>query len=201
MTRIFVTALAVGVATASFAQTGLIETWRPVTPSAEELSFAAPRATTRISETPRTLTGDIRDPKRFKGVVSPRIVVDNPYLDPVDPFFNIPRSMTCTADNGLIVASTAKIVPSGRLQGNPYASGFWRVSAEGAITAIVAKHTAVENSPRPVCGVSFANSRITPEIGPMTVTADGGLLFAANAGLDVFLKLTGHTLFDVSPPT
>jgi hypothetical protein len=200
--KTFLTALAaIGAAIAGLAQTGTVEQWKPIPPFAEEVSFVAPSATTRISDTPRVLIADIRDEKRFKRVVSPHIVIDNPYLDPADPFFNIPRSMTCTPDNGLVVASTAKTSPSGRFQGNPYASGFWRVAADGAVTALTAKHIVVENSALPVCDVSFAKSRITPEIGPMTLTADGGLLFAAHPGLGVFLKLTRAGRVELVPPS
>ena len=168
-------------------------------PYPEETSFVAPRATKEISKTPRTLTSNIRDEKKLKtGLVSPRILLDNPYMDPADPFFNIPRSMACTPDGGLVVASTAKLATGGRFQGTPYASGFWKIAPDGAITALAAKHIVVESAQYPICDAPFEKSRIRAEIKPMTRTKDGGFLFASE---DVILKLTAAGRVELVPPS
>jgi hypothetical protein len=66
----------------------------------------------------------------------------------------------------------------GRFKDNPYASGFWRIAPDGAITAIAAKHIIVERSPYyPLCGMPFEKSRLDPDIKPMTVAPDGSLVF------------------------
>ncbi len=198
MTKCLTGLLVFGAVAGAVAQSGSGLIWKPGAPSAEETNFVAPSATTRISDTPRVFSTDIRDDKRFKSVVSPRIVIDNPYLDPADPFFNIPRAMACTADGGLVVASTAKISQSGRTAGTPFASGFWRIAADGAITALAAKHTAGErNQSYPICDVTFAKSRLTPEVPRMTVTADGGFLFPSEG---VILKLTAAGRVELVPP-
>jgi hypothetical protein len=200
MTKCLTGLLVLCAVAAALAQTGSSLIWKPVAPYAEELTFVAPSATARISDTPRVLSSGIRDDKKFKNsIVSPRVVIDNPYLDPADPFFNIPRAMACTADGGLVVASTAKTSPSGRFAGTPFASGFWRIAPDGAITALTAKHIVVERTPTlPICDAPFAKSRLTPEIELMTVTADGGFLFAAEG---VILKLTAAGRVELVPPS
>ena len=199
MTRSLTGLLVCGAVAGAMAQPGRPLLWTPGAPSAEERSFVAPSATTRISDAPRVLASDIQDARKFKnGVISPRVVVDNPYLDPADPFFNIPRAMACTTDGGLVVASTAKIGTSGRTAGTPFASGFWRVAPDGAITALAAKHTAVEhNGSYPICDVGFAKSQLAPEIPRMSATTDGGFLFPADG---VILKLTAAGRVELVPP-
>jgi hypothetical protein len=153
--------------------------WKPFAPYPEELTFVPPHATTKVAEATRTLTSDITSDKTFKGgVTSNRIIIDNPYLNADDPFFNIPRQIACLADGSVAVASTAKLHADGRFKGNPYASGFWRIAPDGAITALAAKHIRVERSAYPTCGVPFAKSSIDPDVKPMTVMRDGSLLFS-----------------------
>ena len=148
-----------------------------------------PQATTKVATGVRTLESDITDEHKFKGaVIGERILIDNPYLDPDDPFFGVPRQIACLPDGSVAVASTAKLHKEGRFQGNPYASGFWRIAPDGAITSIAAKHAIVERSPYyPVCGMPFQKSRIEPDIKPMTVAPDGGLVFPYESRL---LRLT-----------
>jgi sugar lactone lactonase YvrE len=159
--------------------------WKRYAPYPEEATFVSPRATTKLASEVRTLSSDVTDDEKFKGVViSPRILIDNPYLDPHDPFFGVPRQIACLPDGSVAVASTAKLHKEGRFAGNPYASGFWRVAPDGAITPIAAKHILLERSPYyPSCGVPFVESRITPDILPMSTAPDGSLLFPYDASI------------------
>jgi hypothetical protein len=135
----------------------------------EEKTFVAPRATTRVADGVRQLSSNI----------SPRILIDNPYLDPADPFFNIPRQMARLPDGAIAVFSTAKTHADGRMKGNPYATGAWRIAPDGAITAIgEARHILSENR-RPFCGVAMGQSGLDPQnVGPVSTAPDGSLLFA-----------------------
>jgi hypothetical protein len=82
------------------------------------------------------------------------------------------------------VASTAKLHAEGRFTGNPYASGFWRIAPDGAITAIAAKHVIMEGSRYyPSCGLPFHKTSLSPDIKPMTVAPDGSLLFPFRSAL------------------
>jgi hypothetical protein len=163
--------------------------WKLYAPYPEELSFVTPQATTKVAAGVRTLKSAITDDNKFKGaVMSDRVLLDNPYLDPNDPFFGVPHQIACLPDGSVAVASTAKLHKEGRFKGNPYASGFWRIAPDGAITAIAAKHAILENSPYyPYCGVPFAKSRITPDILPMSTAPDGSLLFPYDQSI---LRLT-----------
>jgi hypothetical protein len=152
--------------------------WKPRAPYDEEKTFVAPQATKRLAEGVRTLSTDIRDPNRLKGLASPRIVIDNPYLDPAAPFFNIPRRMACLPDGSLAVFSTAKTHPDGRMKGNPYATGLWRVAPDGAITAIDRARHIMSEGRDPECGVTVGASGIDPqEVKPISVAPDGSLIF------------------------
>jgi len=150
--------------------------WKPYEPYPEELAFVVPQATTKLASEVRTLT----DGRALAGSInSSKVLLENPYLEPGDPFFGYPRQIACLPDGSVAVASTAKLHKDGRFKGNPYASGFWRIAPDGAITAIGAKHTIVENSRYyPVCGMPFAKSQVAPDrLGPMTLSPDGSLLF------------------------
>jgi hypothetical protein len=149
--------------------------WKLYEPYPEELTFVVPQATTKVAAEVRTLKADTAF---MGGTIATQLLIDNPYLDPNDPFFGIPRQIACLPDGSVAVASTAKWHKEGRFKDNPYASGFWRIAPDGAITAIAAKHIIVENSPYyPVCGMPFQKSRINPEIRPMSAAPDGSLLF------------------------
>lgn len=112
MTRSLTGLLVCGAVAGAMAQPGRPLLWTPGAPSAEERSFVAPSATTRISDAPRVLASDIQDARKFKnGLISPRVVVDNPYLDPADPFFNIPRAMACSS--ATTVLDRAAVCPAG----------------------------------------------------------------------------------------
>ncbi len=154
--------------------------WRAPSLYEEEKTFLAPRATVKVAEGERPLSSGMRDDQKFKGgVVSPRILIDNPYLAPADPFFNIPRRMACLPDGAVAVFSTAKLHKDGRMKGNPYATGAWRIGPDGAITAIgEARHILSENK-RPFCGVPMAQSGLDPQkVGAVSTAPDGSLLFA-----------------------
>lgn len=163
--------------------------WKLYAPYPEELSFVSPTATTKVASEMRSLKSGINDDKKFVGgVISDRILVDNPYLDPNEEFFGIPRQIACLQDGSVAVSSTAKLYKEGRFAGNPYATGFWRIAPDGAITPIVAKNTIMENSPYyPICGVPYAKSRIGDDIRPMTLAPDGSLLFPYESSI---LRLT-----------
>jgi hypothetical protein len=149
--------------------------WKLYEPYPEELTFVVPQATTKVATEVRTLKAGTAF---MGGTIATQLLIDNPYLDPDDPFFFLPRQLACLPDGSVAVASTAKLHKEGRFKDNPYASGFWRIAPDGAITAIAAKHIIVENSPYyPVCGMPFQKSRVNPEIRPMSAAPDGSLLF------------------------
>lgn len=158
--------------------------WKPRAPYDEEKAFVAPQATTRLAQGVRQLSSGIRDAKKIKGVViSPRILIDNPYLDPADPFFNIPRRMVCLPDGSLAVFSTAKQHADGRMKGNPYATGLWRIAPDGAISAIDRARHITSEGRDPECGVTVGASGLDPaKVGSISVGADGSLVFAYQTG-------------------
>jgi hypothetical protein len=82
-------------------------------------------------------------------------------------------------DGAIAVFSTAKTHADGRMKGNPYATGAWRIAPDGAITAIgEARHILSENR-RPFCGVAMGQSGLDPQnVGPVSTAPDGSLLFA-----------------------
>jgi hypothetical protein len=167
--------------------------WKLYEPYPEELTFVAPRATTKVASDVRTLRSDITDEHKFKGaVMADRILIDNPYLDPDDPFFGVPRQIACLSDGSVAVSSTARLYKEGRFAGNPYATGFWRIAPDGAITPIAAKSSILENSPYyPVCGMPYSKTKIRDDIRPMALAPDGSLLFPHESSI---LRLTpgGH---------
>ena len=163
--------------------------WKLYAPYPEELSFVSPQATTKVASDVRMLTSGINDERKFRGnVISDRVLIDNPYLDPNDPFFFVPRQIACLPDGSVAVSSTAKLYKEGRFAGNPYATGFWRLAPDGAITPIASKNAIMENSPYyPTCGVPYAKSRIVADIRPMTLAPDGSLIFPYDSSI---LRLT-----------
>jgi hypothetical protein len=163
--------------------------WKLYAPYPEELSFVTPRATTKVATEVRALRSTVTDDRKFNGgVLSPRVLIDNPYMDPTDPFFGVPRQVACLPDGSVAVASTAKLHKEGRFKDTPYASGFWRIAPDGAITAIAAKHAILENSPYyPYCGMPFSKTRIQSDILPMSTAPDGSLLFPYDSSI---LRLT-----------
>jgi hypothetical protein len=172
--------------------------WKLYAPYPEELSFVAPQATTKVASEVRALKSEITDDRKFKGaVMADRVLIDNPYLDPADPFFGVPRQVACLPDGSVAVASTAKLHKEGRFKDTPYASGFWRIAPDGAVTAIAAKHAIMENSPYyPSCGMPFAKTRITSDIRPMTTAPDGSLLFPYERSI---LRLTAAGRVEAVP--
>jgi hypothetical protein len=145
--------------------------WKPFTPYPEEATFVAPQATTKVAPEVRTLSSDVRDEKKFKGgVISPRILIDNPYLDPNDPFFNIPRQIACLPDGSVAVASTAKRHKDGRSAGTPYASGIWRIRPDGTARRVL-------------LGVKLGKAAVRVDgIGGLTLDAKGTIYFGASIG-------------------
>lgn len=153
--------------------------WAPRTLYEEEKTFIAPHATVKVAESVRRLASPFKDKATFKGgVTSPRIEIDNPYLDPADPFFNMPRQMACLDDGSLLVFSTAKTHKDGRMQGNPYVTGLWRIAPDGAITAVDRARHILSEGKDPECGVTVGASGLDPQsVGPISVDAAGGLVF------------------------
>ncbi len=180
--RIGAPLIALACVSAAFAQ-ALPPGWKPRAPYDEEKTFVAPQATARVAQGVRQLSSRIDDPSKFKGgVISPRILIDNTYLDPADPFFNIPRQMACLPDGSLAVFSTAKRHLSGRMQGNPYATGVWRVAPDGAITAVDRARHVLSEGRDPECGVSVGASGLDPgKVGPISIAPDGSLIFPYRA--------------------
>ncbi|MCP9442301.1 MAG: hypothetical protein NNA20_06880 [Nitrospira sp.] len=89
-------------------------------PYDEEATFLAPQATVKVAESVRRWSSPFNDKIRFKGgITSPHLVLDNPSLDPTDPFFGMPRQMACLDDGSVVVFSTAKTHKDGRMKGNP----------------------------------------------------------------------------------
>ncbi|MEW5740387.1 MAG: hypothetical protein AB1938_15770 [Myxococcota bacterium] len=145
--------------------------------------FVPPEATKRLASGVRQLSANV-DEEHFRGdITSPRILIDNPYVDPSDPFFGIPRQMACLSDGSLAVFANAKKHLRGYMKGNPYAIGLWRIAPDGAITAIDrARPTWGEGRDLPGCGVTIGHTGILPEwVGPMSVAADGSLVFPSQA--------------------
>lgn len=149
--------------------------WKPRGMYDEEKTFAAPQATVKVAaDGVRSLPPQAIS----KRVNSTRLLVDNPYLDPADPFFNIPRQMACLPDGSVNVFSTAKRHTDGRMKGNPYATGLWRIAPDGAITAVDRARHIMSEGRDPECGVSVGRSGLDPaNVGPVSVAADGSLVF------------------------
>lgn len=141
--------------------------------------FVAPAAAVVLAHSTRQLASGVTDARKFKGgVISPRILIDNPYLEPGDPFFNIPRRVACLPGGDLAVFSTAKRHGAGRLAGTPVASGLWRVAPDGAITALDGAYPAADEGRGPECGTRPGASRLDPgRVGPISVSPDGTLSF------------------------
>lgn len=160
------------------ATAGLPPGWKPRAPHALEQSFIPPQATTKVASDVRRLASPGPSNLWHGNVISERIEIDNRYLDPDDRFFSVIQRMTCMADGSLAVFSRAKLQPDGYMKGNPYATGAWRIAADGAITSIGgARHTISENKD-PFCGVSAGRSGLDPEkVGPASTAADGGIVF------------------------
>jgi hypothetical protein len=149
--------------------------WKPRGLHEEEKSFVAPQATVKVA------ADGVRDlpPQaiRERGK-STRLLVDNPYLDPADPFFNMPRQMACLPDGSVVVFSTAKQHADGRMKGNPYATGLWRIAPDGAITAVDRARHVLSEGRDPECGVGVGASGLDPaKVRPITVAPDGSLVF------------------------
>ncbi len=153
--------------------------WAPRQLSDEEKTFIAPQATVKVAESVRRLASSFKDNTTFKGgITSSRIEIDNPYLDPADPFFNMPRQMACLDDGSVMVFSTAKTHQDGRMKGNPYATGLWRIAPDGAITPVDRARHILSERKDPECGVTVGASGLDPQaVGPISVDADGGLVF------------------------
>jgi hypothetical protein len=152
--------------------------WKTPTLSDEEKAFVAPEATRPIATQVRTFVTNNGANPFLGSLISPKIVIDNPYLDPADPFFNVPRQIACLPDGAVAVFATAKRHKEGRMKGNPYAQGLWRIAPDGAITAIDRAQPVQRSSDYPVCGVTVGISSLKPEdIGPMALGADGSLVF------------------------
>lgn len=185
--------------------TALPPGWQPREPHPAELSFVAPQATVKVATEVRQLSTDIRDEKKFQALLSERILIDNPYLDPADPFFNELGWMTCQPDGSLAVFASAKLHKDGYMKDTPYATGIWRVAPDGAITAIGgARHTITEGR-YPFCGVPAARSGLVAgAVGPPASAADGSVIFpyAANWGFGrrpVVLRLTPDARLEPVP--
>lgn len=168
-------------ATAHVAQgstAGLPPGWSPRAPHALEQSFVPPQATAKVAGDVRRLASNGPSNLWHGNVISERIEIDNPYLDPDDRFFSVIQRMTCVADGSLAVFSRAKLQPDGYMKGNPYATGAWRIAADGAITSIGgARHTISENKD-PFCGVPAGRSGLDPEkVGYASTAADGSIVF------------------------
>lgn len=152
--------------------------WKPGAPHELERSFVAPQATTRLAGDVRRLRAPPGTTPWRGNVISMRIEIDNPYLDPADRFFGVMRRMACLADGSVAVAAHAKTQPDGYMKGNPYATGIWRIAPDGTITALGgARHTITEGR-HPFCGVALARSGLnTDHVGPLATAADGSLVF------------------------
>ncbi|MCX8005029.1 MAG: hypothetical protein N2688_08740 [Burkholderiaceae bacterium] len=150
--------------------------WKPRGPYDEERTFVAPQATAKVApDGVRSLPPQVIKDRAH----STRLLVDNPYLDPVDPFFNIPRRMACLPDGSLAVFSTAKLHRDGRMKGNPYATGLWRIAPDGAITAFDRARHVLSEGKDPECGVTVGRSGLDPAgVNPISVAPDGSLLFS-----------------------
>ncbi|MDH5265542.1 MAG: hypothetical protein OEX21_12415, partial [Betaproteobacteria bacterium] len=180
--RVPVAVLALACSTAGLAQ-GLPPGWKPRGQYDEEKTFVAPQAAAKVAQGVRQLSSDIGDERKFNGgVIAPRILIDNPYLDPAEPFFNIPRQMACLPDGSLAVFSTAKQHKDGRMKGNPYATGLWRVAPDGAISAVDRARHVLSEGRDPECGVTVGASGLDPaKVGPMSVASDGSIVFPYQA--------------------
>ena len=203
--RVGAALIAVACSTAAFAQ-ALPPGWKPRSQYDEEKTFVAPQATAKVGQGVRQLSSGIGDERKFKGgVISPRVLIDNPYLDPADPFFNIPRQMACLPDGSVAVFSTAKLHLDGRMKGNPYATGLWRIAPDGAISAIDRARHVLSEGRDPECGVTVGASGLDPaKVGPASVASDGSLVFPYQTGWGFgryarVLRLTPGHLIEAVP--
>ncbi|HYL87528.1 MAG TPA: hypothetical protein VEU32_02045 [Burkholderiales bacterium] len=114
-------------------------------------------------------------------LVSPRIIVANPYLS-LDSgiFWNI-SGMTCDADGSLRLSATAYQ----KKNGASYASGLWRVAPEGQITPIAAKPFSLEITSRyPYCNAPFQKTNMAASaLAPLAPMKDGTLLSASGGSI------------------
>ena len=129
-------------------------------------------------------------------LLSPRIIVANPYL-PLDSgiFWNI-SGMVCDANGGLRVSATAYQ----KKNGASYASGLWRVAPDGQITPIAAKPFSLEITSRyPYCNAPFQKTNMTAAtLDPLVPMKDGTLLSTTGSSIlriqpdGVVSRFAGH---------
>jgi len=178
---------------------------KPIPLHPDEVTFVAPTATTKLGEGERCFSREVdvidvkplcpprkdvkaelpagspadADPSTLPGtLVSPRIIVANPYLALDYAFFNNISGMTCDADGGLRLSATAFVK---KKRGGSYASGLWRVAPDGQITPIAAKPFALEiTSHYPYCNAPFQKTNMTAStVAPLVPLQDGRLLFTS----------------------
>ena len=112
-------------------------------------------------------------------LVSPRIIVANPYLS-LDSgmFWNI-SGMACDADGSLRLSATAYQ----KKNGASYASGLWRVAPDGRITPIAAKPFSLEITSRyPYCNAPFQKTNMAAAALGLLAPMKDGTLLSANGG-------------------
>jgi hypothetical protein len=176
---------------------------KPVQPHPDEATFVAPTATTKLADGERcfsretdVITEKILCPPRkaipdaeLKSaspgdayptglpsvLVSPRIIMANPYLGLDYGFFGNISGMVCDADGGLRLSATAFVKKKG---GGSYASGTWRVAPDGQITPLAVKSFSLEiTSHYPYCNAPFQKTNMTAStLDPLVPSADGSML-------------------------
>lgn len=124
---------------------------------------------------------DAYPPRLSDGLVSPRIIVANPYLALDYGFFWNISGMACDADGGLRLSATAYQ----KKNGASYASGLWRVAPDGQITPIAAKPFSLEITSRyPYCNAPFQKTNMTAStLDPLVPSADGSMLSSSKGSV------------------
>ena len=176
---------------------------RPVALHPDEVTFVAPTATTKLADGERCFSretdvftekplcpprkkladselknaspGDAYPTELPSVLVSPRIIMANPYLALDYGFFGNISGMVCDADGGLRLSATAFAKKKG---GGSYASGTWRVAPDGQITPLAVKPFALEiTSHYPYCNAPFQKTNMTAAtLDPLAPSADGSML-------------------------
>lgn len=142
----------------------------------DQAPYAAPQATERVADGPRPVRLDNSLAKFAAGAqpgAPPNLTITNPFMDPARPLFAKAEAIECTADGGLVISGGAGPDQYGRA----FATGFWRVAADGAVAALHSRPAGGGASAR--CDTPFASTGL--QASDFSLAADGRVLLASSA--------------------